>query len=184
MWWGEKKKQDTHAKSSVLMGSLYNLPCHLIRLWSMVTRLTPYPHLVCPASLLAWNPIFQFFPLSCYGLYCFLPPWIHFANIARDVTRNLTYSGILSPVWFVTCLLLSPALTMYIHTKILHSIFWLYELRSPLSQDHWWIFFFFIDLEYRVCWVEEMDQRIGFLGKWEIKYGFRNLETVEYGNWT
>lgn len=89
--------------------------------WSMVTRLTPYPHLVCPAGLLAWNSIFQFFPLSYYGLYCFLPPWIHFANIARDVTRNLTYSGVLSPLWFVACLLLSPALTMYMHTESLHS---------------------------------------------------------------
>lgn len=29
-----------------------------------------------------------------------------------------------------------------------------------------------------------MDKRIGFLGKQEIKCGFRDLETVEYGNWT
>lgn len=123
------KSRALHAKSSVLLGSfsLSSLPSD----WPKSMVMTPsLAHFVCSASFLVWNSIFQFLSLSCYGPYCFFPPLDSFsANNARDVTRNLGYSGVLSPALFVPCLPLPPPSTIYqyMNTKILHSIFWLYE---------------------------------------------------------
>lgn len=119
------KSKTLHAKSYVLKGSFSQ--CYLLSDWpkSVVTRLIPCPHFVCPDSLFSWNMIFLIPLFVMLWTICFYPLLDPLsANTAGDVARNLTYSGVLFSAWFVAYLSLPPPPTIYRHTKFLHSIFY------------------------------------------------------------